>query len=45
MDLYNINRIIVLPIAEKMDGWINRDKREVDGLSITNKYEHSSWGI
>ena len=30
MDLYKTSRIIILPIVEKMEGWKDRDKRELD---------------
>ena len=39
---YDTSRIIVLLIREKIECQINRDKHELDSLSITNKYEHPS---
>lgn len=42
MDPYNINRIIILSITKKIEDEMDRDKRELNSLSITKKYKYSS---
>lgn len=42
MKPYNINRIIVLPILEKIKYQINKEKCELNSQSIIIKYEYSS---
>lgn len=42
MKSYDTSRTIVLPIAEKIECQTNKDRRKLDSLSITNKYEHPS---
>lgn len=37
---YDTSKIIVLPIEEKIECQINKDRRELDSLFITNKYDH-----
>lgn len=45
MKPYNTSKIIVLPIEKKMQCEINRDRHELDSLSITNKHEYLNYVI